>query len=343
MKKEKENKIQNEKEKLEKMRERIEKEQMRREEKILEAQRLVRELQEKEMMELESKIKEKKDDEVDDEQNWDDWKQEQDRLYQEAQERLRKARELKKNLKTNVDNQNNVDQNKLTLDKQNNTTSNQNNSTSNQNNSTSNETSITSISRDTIVYTLDENFDQLKFLEEIEKETVEDFYELTQEDLQLNAKIEKKKKIEQDRNKQVFKTRDIREKERLKKFSKYKRVYIRIKFPDNIILQACFHPQETPTVLYTFVKECLEDQNMDFYLYITPPRVVLKKTDDTFFRDLGFLPAALVYFGCTTESQSPLLKQNLLEIKKKEEVPRYKTIEEEEKVEKKWILIICLD
>jgi len=306
------------------MRERIEKEQMRREEKILEAQRLVRELQEKEMMELESKIKEKKDDEVDDEQNWDDWKQEQDRLYQEAQERLRKARELKKNLKTNVDNQNNVDQNKLTLDKQNNTTSNQNkstsnqnNSTSNQNNSTSNETSITSISRDTIVYTLDENFDQLKFLEEIEKETVEDFYELTQEDLQLNAKIEKKKKIEQDRNKQVFKTRDIREKERLKKFSKYKRVYIRIKFPDNIILQACFHPQETPTVLYTFVKECLEDQNMDFYLYITPPRVVLKKTDDTFFRDLGFLPAALVYFGCTTESQSPLLKQNLLEIKKR--------------------------
>jgi len=235
----------------------------------------------------------------DEEKKWREWKEEQDRLLYEAQERLKRVREReglenlikrKKPIRIEKSNNNNNIQKVTEVV----------------------EEKLEPIDREIIV--IDSNstdFDASKFLEEIENNYDDSVYEYTNTDFEENMKYDNVKKHEEKSNTENFKTRETREKERISKLKKYKKVYIRIKFPDNIMMQGCFHPLENIKSLYEFVKCNLNDQNHDFYLYITPPRVVLNHEDVAPFRDIGFIPATLVYFG-TKDLREHYLKPDLL-------------------------------
>jgi len=148
----------------------------------------------------------------------------------------------------------------------------------------------------------------------------EDFYVITKQDLQLNAAIQKQKKKEQEIIDGSLRTKEMRERDRIKKLSKYKKCFIRIRFPDRVELQGTFLPLEKISSIYQFVRDCLREESQDFHLYIIPPKTILKTDDPTNLRDHNFLPACLIYFGLNEGSkiQSPFLKEHLIaDIKEK--------------------------
>ncbi|KAJ6660312.1 hypothetical protein lerEdw1_017735 [Lerista edwardsae] len=75
--------------------------------------------------------------------------------------------------------------------------------------------------------------------------------------------------------------RDARMKEKLERYSK---VVLRVYFPDRYILQGFFHSSETVGALRAFVKSHLADPEISFYLFIAPPRSVLRDNSLTLFQ-----------------------------------------------------------
>uniref|UniRef100_A0A6B2LBB3 UBX domain-containing protein n=1 Tax=Arcella intermedia TaxID=1963864 RepID=A0A6B2LBB3_9EUKA len=152
-------------------------------------------------------------------------------------------------------------------------------------------------------------------------EIPDEFYEVTAQDLKNNAIIAKKKKMEQEGNNQL-KTKEMREKEKIKKLSKYKSCYIRVKFPDRVEVQAVFNPLEKPSDVYQFVEECLSAANkaVPFHLYTVPPKMIIEKSSNKNLRDLGFVPAVLMHFDINEghSGTTPFLKEELIkDIKEK--------------------------
>jgi len=148
----------------------------------------------------------------------------------------------------------------------------------------------------------------------------DDFYEITTADLRLNAAIQKQKKKEQELVHGNLRTKEMRERDRIKKLSKYKKCFIRIRFPDRTELQGTFLPLELMNSVYQFVRVCLKDNSGDFHLYMIPPKTILKEDNTKNLRDLGFLPACLLYFGINEglQMQTPFLKDSIIsEIKEK--------------------------
>jgi len=149
-------------------------------------------------------------------------------------------------------------------------------------------------------------------------EIPDDFYQITKEDLRLNAAIQKQKKKEIVEG--VLRTKEMRERDRIKKLSKYKKCFIRIRFPDRVELQGTFLPVELMSSVYQFVRDCLKEHGGEFHIYSIPPKTILKEDNTTNLRDLGFLPACLLYFGINegTQTQTPFLKDSIItDIKEK--------------------------
>lgn len=141
----------------------------------------------------------------------------------------------------------------------------------------------------------------------------DDFYEVTKEDLRINAAIQKEKKKEKELVEGSLRTKEMRERDRIKKLSKYKKCFIRIRFPDRTELQGTFLPVELMSSVYQFVKDCLR-VDTEFHLYTIPPKQILKPDLTTNLRDMNFLPACLIYFGLNEDKlQSPFLKEHLIE------------------------------
>ena len=96
----------------------------------------------------------------------------------------------------------------------------------------------------------------------------------------------------------------MRERAQAARNNSYKHIAIRLVVNSNIILQGLFHPQEPLSSLFEFVRTNLvspQIEKSDFYLYTSPPRVVLsdlKKPLSTY--DLA--PASYVYIGHRTIS-----------------------------------------
>jgi len=148
----------------------------------------------------------------------------------------------------------------------------------------------------------------------------DDFYEVTNQDLRLNAAIQKEKKKEKELIEGNLRTKEMRERDRIKKLSKYKKCFIRIRFPDRVELQGTFLPLELMSSVYKFVSDCLQEESSEFHLYTIPPKTILKPDCPTNLRDLQFLPACIIYFSPNegAKMQSPFLKEHLVaEIKEK--------------------------
>lgn len=98
-------------------------------------------------------------------------------------------------------------------------------------------------------------------------------------------------------------TQDLRDVARNRAYAKYSRCIIKLVWPDDVIMQACFRPSEPVSALYSFVSNYLVDESLQFELYTTPPKVVLSKKDQTLIQ-ASLVPMSKVYFrkcsdGCS--------------------------------------------
>lgn len=120
------------------------------------------------------------------------------------------------------------------------------------------------------------------------------FFEVTVDDIRVMLRDLKNERNQADSA--PLMTRAMREVREEAEMYKYDRVVVRIKFPDRLILQAFFRPMEKVSVVEAFVKSHLEDSNIQFYLYTTPPRKVIDKQNSTLFENKLY-PASVIHFG----------------------------------------------
>ncbi|XP_054718694.1 tether containing UBX domain for GLUT4-like isoform X2 [Uloborus diversus] len=122
----------------------------------------------------------------------------------------------------------------------------------------------------------------------------DEFFELTINDVKYL--MEEYKKARNEMENQPLLTRQQRERQFLQKLSYYRETVIRIYFPEKLVLQAIFMSIETVQHVLDFVRTFLDDDQLDFYLYITPPKQKLPSTKTLL--EAMLIPAAVVYFGC---------------------------------------------
>eukprot|EP01105_Mastigella_eilhardi_P020849 TRINITY_DN5005_c0_g1_i2.p1 TRINITY_DN5005_c0_g1~~TRINITY_DN5005_c0_g1_i2.p1 ORF type:complete len:593 (+),score=189.43 TRINITY_DN5005_c0_g1_i2:38-1816(+) len=139
------------------------------------------------------------------------------------------------------------------------------------------------------------------------------FYEVTTADLTHLMEIERRAKAEEDAAKSVLRTREMRERDQLRKWQNCKKVVIRVRFPDRIEVQRAFHPRAAVGTLHEFVKSCLAHPEHRFVLYTSPPVQPLGDERATLIAR-GLAPAALVYFRWQDSGLVvyPLLREDLM-------------------------------
>lgn len=100
------------------------------------------------------------------------------------------------------------------------------------------------------------------------EDLLDDFFELTIDDAKKLLTDLKKQRCQFENGK--LKTAAMRELEESKKqlrlLNQYKKAIIRIQFPNHTVLQGTFLPVETIDHVLQFVREYLEDKNINFYL-----------------------------------------------------------------------------
>lgn len=125
-------------------------------------------------------------------------------------------------------------------------------------------------------------------------ELPDEFFEVTVDDVRrrlAQLRSERKRLEEAPLVTQAFREAQMKE-----KLQRYPKVALRVLFPDRYMLQGFFHPSETVGDLRDFVRSHLENSELSFYLFITPPKTVLDDPKLTLFQ-ANLFPAALVHFG----------------------------------------------
>lgn len=120
------------------------------------------------------------------------------------------------------------------------------------------------------------------------------FFEVTVDDIRVMLRDLKNERNQADTA--PLMTRAMREVRDEAEMYKYDTVVVRVKFPDRLILQAFFRPMEKVSAVAEFVKSHLEDSNVKFYLYTTPPRKILDQRNSTLFENKLY-PASVIHFG----------------------------------------------
>ncbi|XP_026216258.1 tether containing UBX domain for GLUT4 [Anabas testudineus] len=158
-----------------------------------------------------------------------------------------------------------------------------------------------------------EDFDHMEeFLEPVEREPLiyhldlvschserhedlpDEFFEVTVDDVRKRfAQLKSERKLLEEA---PLMTKSLREAQMKEKMDRYPKVVLRVQFPDRHVLQGFFRPLETVGAVRTFVRSHLEDPQLSFYLFITPPKTILDDPSATLFQ-ANLFPGALVYFG----------------------------------------------
>ncbi|XP_073400133.1 UBX domain-containing protein 6 isoform X2 [Dendrobates tinctorius] len=118
----------------------------------------------------------------------------------------------------------------------------------------------------------------------------DDFYKLSAEEIRLEQKL-RTEKLKQD---SMLKTKAMREREERHEMKKYKYTVLRIRFPDDYILQGLFYPQERLSVLVDFIRQHLQNDWLPFEL-VSPGGQKLEDEQATFI-ECGLVPSALLTF-----------------------------------------------
>ena len=77
---------------------------------------------------------------------------------------------------------------------------------------------------------------------------------------------------------------------------------IRVKFPDQYVLEGTFGALEELQAVYIFVRKCLVDESRQFQLYETPPKKLVKDLNSTLYSQ-GMVPTRLLYFQWKNENE----------------------------------------
>nr|XP_057947527.1 tether containing UBX domain for GLUT4 isoform X2 [Doryrhamphus excisus] len=143
------------------------------------------------------------------------------------------------------------------------------------------------------------------------KEDVElpdEFFEVTVDDVRKRfAQLKSERKLLEEA---PLMTKSLRETLMKEKMDRYPKVVLRVQFPDGHVLQGFFRPLETVGAVMHFVRSHLEDPQLTFYLFITPPKKILDDLGVTLFQ-ADLFPGALVYFGCDVKTDFYLKKELL--------------------------------
>lgn len=140
------------------------------------------------------------------------------------------------------------------------------------------------------------------------QELPDDFFEVTVDDIRRRfAELRSERKRLEEA---PLMTKALREAQLEEKLERYPKVVLRVLFPDRYILQGFFRVSETVGAVRDFVSSHLEEPEIPFYLFITPPRAELKDDSLTLFQAQLF-PAAVVHFG-SPEQKEHFLRQNLV-------------------------------
>ena len=97
-----------------------------------------------------------------------------------------------------------------------------------------------------------------------------------------------------------FKSKRAIELEKLKKQKVHSRTTVRIHLPDGFVLQGRFGALEKISEVYDFVFENIYDKKREFYLYLSPPKQVLNKMEQT-FHSLNLCPTGKIMFSWKDE------------------------------------------
>jgi len=146
------------------------------------------------------------------------------------------------------------------------------------------------------VFVLDTNVNLQSFISSRDTTMEEE-----EEDTKTNDYIFKKeilKWVKEIEESQHFSSRRKKEFEQLLKQPLFTETKVRIKFPNNTVLEGKFSPRERVKNIVDFVRQYLVNPNWDFYLYQTPP--VQKITQYNWTKTLEeaeMVPNVLLYFG----------------------------------------------
>uniref|UniRef100_H3D967 ASPSCR1 tether for SLC2A4, UBX domain containing n=1 Tax=Tetraodon nigroviridis TaxID=99883 RepID=H3D967_TETNG len=127
----------------------------------------------------------------------------------------------------------------------------------------------------------------------------DEFFDVTVDDVRKRfAMLKSERKLLEEA---PLMTKALREAQIKEKIARYPKVVLRVQFPDRRILQGFFRPLETVGALRCFVRSHLEDPQLSFYLFITPPKTVLSDPSATLIQ-ADLFPGALVHFGSDTKT-----------------------------------------
>ncbi|XP_046968534.1 tether containing UBX domain for GLUT4 [Vanessa cardui] len=133
----------------------------------------------------------------------------------------------------------------------------------------------------------------------------DDFYELTIEEVRKIYHELQQRRIELENTPMLTSTKreEFAQQASLSKINMYKNVVVRIQFPDNMILQGVFTPNNTIEEVQNFVKEHLQNPDKAFHIFTTPlkedlnPKVTLLEAK--------FVPCVHMHFKWLEENSGP--------------------------------------
>ncbi|XP_028269249.1 tether containing UBX domain for GLUT4 [Parambassis ranga] len=179
---------------------------------------------------------------------------------------------------------------------------------------------LEAVEREPLVYHLD----TMSHESEEHGDLPDEFFEVTVDDVRKRfAQLKSERKHLEEA---PLITKSLREAQIKEKMDKYPKVVLRVQFPDRHVLQGFFRPLETVGVLRQFVMSHLEDPQLSFYLFITPPKKILDDPSVSLFQ-ADLFPGALVYFGSDVKTdfymKRELLKSSVSAMQANETIASY--------------------
>nr|XP_061791885.1 tether containing UBX domain for GLUT4-like [Nerophis lumbriciformis] len=161
------------------------------------------------------------------------------------------------------------------------------------------------IEREPLIYHLE----RVSHRSDNDVELPDEFFEVTVDDVRKRfAQLKSERKLLEEA---PLMTKSLREAQMKEKMERYPKVVLRIQFPDRHVLQGFFKPLETVGALTNFVRSHLENPNLSFYLFVTPPKKILDDPAMTLFQ-ADLFPGAVVHLGSDLQTGF-YLKRELLE------------------------------
>ncbi|XP_062244709.1 tether containing UBX domain for GLUT4 [Platichthys flesus] len=137
----------------------------------------------------------------------------------------------------------------------------------------------------------------------------DEFFEITVDDVRKRfAQLKSERKVLEEA---PLMTKSLRENQMKEKMYRYPKVVLRVQFPDRHVLQGFFRPLETVDTVRSFVRSHLENPQLSFYLFITPPKTILDDPSASLFQ-ADLFPGAVVYFG-SDDNTDFYIKRELLQ------------------------------